>query len=483
MADHQPSHGRETRSVTGQTVADARQAERDAPTKVKGGGGSANKLQIYSIFNSVVGTGKPGGVNTAIVHTYDSARKALCDGVPQVSYQEPATEAPGWIYKGHGIKNGKNGAHEMAARSLQWMGEHFGVDVLYDGMFKAPGPGVRAEDYIPVKSLTQYLRENGLTQEEVEDFILSYAQPDSVKEGEGKTKKKKETKHDKKVKKTKAGGAAAGKSSCFSAVPMRGADADVARKRDLDAFLAGCQPETPSNALTLYDPDNRAPDAPIFGAAPARDAADTTHLTEEEQQQRALVQADYKDAVEAHQRALLEHATQDLKKKTEALKRSSWDLADPTAPAAPATPTQDRSINREDTPTTPGIERSWSVSSAAVAQMRTGPEMQTVTPVVLHIDGKGVDYISSDGERAVVTLFATQLTRQQPLAQTIIGGIARSIETIGVGRTTLAIKFFVAPHSVAQWSATFGDGTSSTTAVFIDNSTRVRLLVLDNCQL
>jgi hypothetical protein len=39
-----------------------------------------------------------------------------------------------------------------------------------------------------------------------------------------------------------------------------------------------------------------------------------------------------------------------------------------------------------------------------------------------------------------MTLFATQLARQRFLAKTIIGGIARSIETIGVGDATLAIK-------------------------------------------
>jgi hypothetical protein len=179
--------------------------------------------------------------------------------------------------------------------------------------------------------------------------------------------------------------------------------------------------------------------------------------------------------------AVQELATEDIKAKTEALKQRRLDLANPTAPAAPATPTRGRYGLDEHTPTTTGIERAWSLRRAA--EKPTEAEKQIVTPVVLLFENKTPDWVSKSPEKVVYELFAFQFAHLNHLVPMIIGGIARSVGTIGDGDATLAIKFFVAPHSVAQWSATFGDGTPSTTAVFIDNSTRVRLLVLGNCQL
>jgi hypothetical protein len=124
MANDQPPHGRAARLAGTRSVADARQAEREEPSKAKGSGAKpkSSKKQIVAIYQSVVGTGKPGGDNSAIVFTSDAARKALCDGVPQGSFQEPATDSPGWIYQVCGNAKGKNGTHENAATALQLMG-------------------------------------------------------------------------------------------------------------------------------------------------------------------------------------------------------------------------------------------------------------------------------------------------------------------------------------------------------------------------
>jgi hypothetical protein len=151
----------------------------------------------------------------------------------------------------------------MAAEALHWMGVHFGVDVLQDGMFKAPGAGVRVEEYMPVKSITQYLRENDYSPEETADFIQKYAQPDSVKKGEAKTKKKQATKYDK----AKAGGAAAGgasgsKTTVLTTMPMRNAAKDAAQKRDLNAFLdAAREDATPTDSDAPTERRTRRPSA------------------------------------------------------------------------------------------------------------------------------------------------------------------------------------------------------------------------------
>jgi hypothetical protein len=190
---------------------------------------------------------------------------------------------------------------------------------------------------------------------------------------------------------------------------VRNVAADAVRKRDLDAFLAaaGGPPMPPSNALIPYEHADHETVAQTFCAKPGREEVETMYLTEQQREQRADALANHTEALEEHSRAVQE--LEDIKVKTEALKQRRRDLANPTAPA---TPPQGHSNLEEHTPTTPGIERSWSQRRAAEKQKPTAAEKQIVTHVrlvrVLLIANKTTTYVSEDPERVVFTLFAMQ---------------------------------------------------------------------------